>query len=112
MRIVLGALILFGLVGCSNLSDTLDSGDDTDFSFAPDATADGDFGLDVDSAVDSVPASEAFRELASPWTTRLRDAAGIPRIYLEHRGWVVVYADNDGTRGEALFHTRVSQFNP
>ncbi|MFK7999744.1 MAG: hypothetical protein AB8H86_09110 [Polyangiales bacterium] len=81
----------------------------------PDSSVGSDSGTGADAGADAEadagPESIAFWELASPWETRLRDKAEIPRIYLDHRGWVVVYADDEGERGEELFHTRVSQFS-
>lgn len=120
MRLVLrpalpATLLLLALSGCGDTEDepTTDalSGVDADAGVDPDAGADAgvDTGTDVEADVE--PEIVAFWEIASPWTTQLRDKAEIPRIYLDHRGWVVVYADDGGERGEELFHSRVSQFS-
>ncbi|MFT6397468.1 MAG: hypothetical protein ACJAYU_002221 [Bradymonadia bacterium] len=103
------AHLLLVPLGCSDSSDdpTTDSGVDTGSSVQPDIGVDADSGIDADAGEEVV----AFWELASPWTTNLRDMAEVPRIYLDHRGWVVVYADDNGERGEELFHARVSQFS-
>lgn len=111
--LLLCAAMVCGGLACEPLADDLDTGVDADTGVEVDGSIETDDGIDPDSGVDTDSGIEsvAFWEQASPWTTKLRDKAEIPRIYLDHRGWVVVYADNAGERGEELFHTRVSQLS-
>jgi hypothetical protein len=104
MRHFLCSLLILALVGCAPAED---AGTDAGSGTASDASSDDGSGVDTASGGVGV----AFWELQSPWTTKLRNKSEIPRIYLDHRGWVVVYADDKGKRGAELFHIRVSQFN-
>lgn len=110
MRPLLRPLFL-ALAGCVTLTAcpvVEDSGSDTD---TVDVETDTDPDTEPDTDPDTEEPSIAFWEVPADWTTRLRDKAEIPRVCIDHRGWLVVYADDDGERGEELFHTRVSQFD-
>jgi hypothetical protein len=103
--------VLVALLGCASLT-ACPVVDDPDTDEDVDTSVDTEAEEDTDTEADTEEPPIAFWELAPTWTTQLRDKAEVPRIYLDHRGWVVVYADDDGQRGEELFHSRVSQFSP
>ncbi len=74
----------------------------------------GDAGILIDAGVADAgfTPTNNFWTFATPWETRVRNTAEIARVFVPTQSFVVVYADNNGTRGAQRFATRVSQLSP